>query len=138
MGLLDALLARCFVQRLTGHFVELGQFAVETVGFRQLQHAAGQVQPDQHALHARALLGQVFGLLLVAWQLQSFGFFGQQVRQPFAQLGRALAIAAGVAAFGPAALQQPQRGFQRQQAPAGLTQFFGELRRCGLAHPSSS
>ncbi len=93
------------------------------------------MQPYQHALHARALLGQVFRLLLVARQLQSLGFFGQQVRQPFAQLGGTLAIATGVAALGPAALQQPEGRLERQQAPAGLTQFFGELRRCGLAHP---
>src|SRR5690606_21257677 len=131
--LFDTGIERFVAQWLLRQFVELGQFAVETVGFRHLQRRAGQAQPDQQPLHARALLGEVFGLLLIARQLQWLGFLAQQAWQPVAQLGGALAIATVVASSGPATLQQPQRGLQREQAPAWPIEFGGEFTGRALA-----
>ncbi|MNY46900.1 hypothetical protein D3C86_1821240 [compost metagenome] len=90
-----------------GLFAEFAQFAIQTVDFRHLQYAPGHAQPDQQALDARQLFGQVFRLLLVAVQLQVMAFLGQQGWQPVAQRCGALAIAAVVACGRPALGQQP-------------------------------
>ncbi len=72
-------------------------------------------------------------MLLIAQQLQCLGFLAQQAWQPVAQLGGTLAIATVVAPSGPAKLQQPQRGLQREQAPAWAIEFGGEVAGRALA-----
>ncbi len=104
MGLVYSRIEHLVAKRLRRQRVELGQFAVQTVGFRQFQRGAGQMQPDQQTLHARALFSQIFGLLLIARKLQRLSFLGQQAGQPTAQLGSALAVAAVVALGSPCAL----------------------------------
>src|SRR5690606_12655777 len=131
--LLDAGIEYFLVHGLLRQLVELDQLAVEAVDFRYFQHVARQTQPDQQTFHARAWSGQVFGLLLVAQQLQGGGFLAQLTLQPLGQFGGTLAVTALVAFDGPAALPQPERSLQGEQAPARLIQLGGKLVGCALA-----
>ena len=110
-----------------GHHVVLGAVSLSRAAGATLHLTAtkqttcslvtAQLLPSRRALtalaslsggEARPLFGEVFGLLLVAQQLQCLGFLAQQAWQPVAQLGCALAVAAVVAIGGPVALQQPE------------------------------
>lgn len=133
MGLRGAGSQALGIDRLPQQLQQLGQFAVEAVGFRQVEHAARQAQPGKHALQARRLVGEQLGMLVGARQRRGLGFFGKAAQQPFAQRGRALAVAALVARLGPGLGQQPARGIQGEQAPAGLVEFAAEQLRRLLA-----
>lgn len=132
MGLRGAGSQALGIDRLPQQLQQLGQFAVEAVGFRQVEHAARQAQPGKHALQARRLVGEQLGMLVGARQ-RGLGFFGKAAQQPLAQRGRALAVAALVARLGPGLGQQPARGIQGEQAPAGLVEFAAEQLRRLLA-----
>ena len=54
------------VDRLVREFLQLEQFAIQPIHFRQRAELACVPQPGQQPFDARQLLGEVFWLLLVA------------------------------------------------------------------------